>query len=108
MDLDVCGTACDVQVNDKPYTKEEVVNIRKQRIYQVEPPPANIEGWEKQLERDKRLYGTQFKNDDEATLFCMLPLSHDQRLRLLQTLRDERNKQKLEDELATQPLSCES
>ena len=108
MDLDVRGTATDPSVDDKPYTKEEAMEIRRQRLYQVEPPPATIEGWEKQLDRDKQVYGTHFKNDDEATLFCMLPLNHDQRLELLQTLRNERNKQKLEDELATQPLKCES
>ena len=67
--------------------------LRKKNIYRVEPPPSTIEGWNVKLERDKREWGQYFGNDEEAELFCMLPLNATQRGIIIDTLKRERMEQ---------------
>lgn len=64
--------------------------IRKKHIYQVEPPPPTNDGWVSKLNKDKTEWGKLFRDDEEAELFCMLPLNETQRGVILDVLKRER------------------
>ena len=64
--------------------------LEKKRIYQVEPGPESPAAFDKYVENLRPLYGRLFKNEAEYELFCMLPLSNEQRLTVLQAMIEER------------------
>jgi len=63
--------------------------LLKKRIYQLEPPPETIEGWETELDRMRGKWGQYFKNNEEFELFAMLPLTEDQRWTVLRAVGEE-------------------
>ena len=63
--------------------------LLKKRIYQVEPPPETLQGWEQELARLRGKWGQFFKNDEEFELFVMLPLSDEQRWTVLRAVGEE-------------------
>jgi hypothetical protein len=70
----------------------------KKRIYQVEPPPETIEGWEAEMDIMRGKWGRYFKNNEQFEYFAMLPLTDDQRWTVLRSAAEAH---KLEKELLT-------
>lgn len=64
--------------------------LKKKAVYRVDPPPDTIDGWQRKLTNDKVAWGRYFRNDEEAELFCMLPISNTQRHVILRALESER------------------
>lgn len=55
----------------------------------MEPPPETIEGWENELDRLRGKWGHYFKNNEEFELFVMLPLTDEQRMKVLRDVGEE-------------------
>jgi hypothetical protein len=72
--------------------------LLKKRIYQVPVPPDTIQGWEDDMARQRAKWGHYFKNNGEFELFAMLPLTEEQRWKVLQAVAEEK---KFHDEVST-------
>ena len=64
--------------------------LKKKRIYQLNPPPETIEGWNKQLDVLRTKWGKYFKDEEQFEYFVMLPLSDEQRWVVLRAAAEER------------------
>ena len=63
--------------------------LLKKRIYQVEVPPETISGWTEKQDKEFEIYGRFFVNRSEFEYFAMLPLTDEQRLKILGVLKRE-------------------
>jgi len=63
--------------------------LERKSIWQHEIPPDTLEQWEQKMEKDRKIYGTLFKTDEELQLFCMLPLTKNQREEFLVAIHEE-------------------
>ena len=70
--------------------------LLKKRIYQVQPPPETLEKWEDEMEVARTQWGKYFKNNEEFELFAMLPLTDEQRWKVLRAVGEE---QRFKDEV---------
>jgi hypothetical protein len=48
---------------------------------------SNLDAWQANLDKTKRKFESYFCDDRQLELFCLLPLSNNQRVQLLETLR---------------------
>jgi hypothetical protein len=63
--------------------------LLKKRIYQVQAPPETLEGWEDELQRLRGKWGQFFKNNEEFEYFVMLPLTDEQRHKVIRDVGAE-------------------
>jgi len=64
--------------------------LQKKRIYQLDPPPETIEGWQNELDILRSKWGKYFKNEEQFEYFAMLPLTDEQRWVVLRAAGEER------------------
>lgn len=64
--------------------------LLRKRIYQVEPPPETIDGWQQKQDKEYLVWGQYFATRAEFEYFVMLPLTDTQRLQILEVLKTEK------------------
>lgn len=50
---------------------------------------SDLEAWHWNLEKAKRKFGPYFVDEQQLELFCLLPLSNTQRVKLLESIRSQ-------------------
>lgn len=70
--------------------------LLKKRIYQVQPPPETLNQCADEMEIQRSKWGKYFKNSAEFELFAMLPLTDEQRWKVLDAVAQEK---KAKDEI---------